>query len=120
MGVVAFYGKIWDILRVFSIPEQSFSYFGTSFFPKNLHILYKIYSKFYSKFDLKNLLIFSQLPCEAMVEKGRNLLEKMPKMHSSAMTPVFYQSKMKGFDGDLQLEDICGEINWGTATDLIK
>ena len=41
-------------------------------------------------------------PAEAVIERGKHLLEGM---HSSAIAPVFYQSKMDGFDGagDLKL-----------------
>lgn len=52
--------------------------------------------------------------CSATVEKG-----VVPKVYSSAITPVFYLSKM-GADGQLNLKSIAGEINWGDALDLIK
>lgn len=52
--------------------------------------------------------------CSATVEKG-----VVPKVYSSAITPVFYLSKM-GADGQLNLQSIAGEINWGEALDLIK
>ena len=45
-------------------------------------------------------------------------------MHSSAITPVFYNKKLNGSGigdlVDLQLENILGDVNWGDATDLIK
>ena len=53
---------------------------------------------------------------EATILKGKNLIEPM---HSSAITAVFYESKC-GPLGDLKLENIAGEINWGEALELIK
>ena len=53
---------------------------------------------------------------DALVEQGRKHLQKI---YSSAITPVFYQSKM-GVDGQLELSKIAGEINWGGALELIK
>ena len=43
-------------------------------------------------------------------------------MHSSAITPVFYNKNQNGLGeiGDLTLDNILGKINWGDATDLIK
>ena len=40
-------------------------------------------------------------------------------MHSSAITTVFYKSRL-GSLGDLKLDKIIGEINWGDAVELIK
>ena len=41
----------------------------------------------------------NKTPLEALVEKGQNFIEKM---HSAALTPVFYKSKMGDY-GDLKL-----------------
>lgn len=43
----------------------------------------------------------------------------MGKIYLSAITPVFYQSKM-GQDGSLNLSSLAGEIDWGAAVELIK
>ena len=55
-------------------------------------------------------------PSEARVDRGRHLLDKI---YLSAITPVFYQSKM-GQDGSLSLSNLAGEIDWGAAIELIK
>jgi hypothetical protein len=58
----------------------------------------------------------NKTPNEAIVEKGKNLLENL---HSSALTPVFYKSKLGDY-GDLKLSSITGDTNWGETIDLIK
>jgi len=43
-------------------------------------------------------------------------------MHSSAITPVFYNKNQSGLSeiGELKLDNIIGRVNWGEATDMIK
>lgn len=43
----------------------------------------------------------------------------MTNLHSSAIAPVFYKSKLEEF-GDLKLSKITGDTNWGETRDLIK
>ena len=59
-------------------------------------------------------IMITKRACDAVVEKGT-----VPKIYASAITPVFYSSKMCS-DGELSLEGITGDINWGEAQDLIK
>lgn len=58
---------------------------------------------------------------DALIDSGANLLEKI---HSSAITSVFYKSRFKNpEDSDfsqLSLRALTAEPNWGEATDLIK
>ena len=58
----------------------------------------------------------NKTPKDAIVEKGKNLLQEM---HSSALCAVFYKSKLGDY-GDLRLSSITGETNWGETVDLIK
>lgn len=53
------------------------------------------------------------------IERGAQYLEKM---HSTAITPVFYNKNASGGPElvDLQIENLIGDVNWGDATDLIK
>jgi hypothetical protein len=58
----------------------------------------------------------NKIPGDAIVEKGKNLIEKL---HSASLTAVFYENKL-GYYGDLKLSQISGETNWGETMDLIK
>jgi len=69
--------------------------------------------------DFIELNVITGAYSEVKIDNGANLIEPL---HSMAICPVYYASKMfpNGVVGNLKLKSLSGRTNWGEAKELIK